>query len=635
MTLVEIEKSNPILPAMVFRTPIWCFVVYEVGQNEFSWMAEGKLGRTVIRVGSLTIDSINYGNAGQIDPMALPQKMFCQIGNIVYVRTENDNPVWVYYNPKYNSIIGFTDGKPCMIDGVVYKGGIDYIPQATDEADNLEYGKMKFTSENITLTNTKGEYDAVTNYFGNNVRVKSEIKGVLKGLYEYYIKNVKIKEDKTTFVCGDRRENLRQKIPEQRFTIEEYPKIKPELEGEIKQDVYGECEWVKCVCVDELDIYDDYGNLKQYRTFYAARKITHLKLIDTRPGYNNQILYGHAWIKQTQPESGGEVWTPCPVEYTDKPGEFRVNILYCMPPTWLGYDVPEVYEVRACGMFWAPDPWNPARPLDIIKELLLHYCRIPYDQYWYKLQEIESEIGGLAPIGIVYDGEIGVFEAIEKLQNASDYGFRFTADYNLLTARKDDNNRGPVGTIRITDIVDIGKAELDMQQENYATIIDVAYKRNYYHDIALHYEGRANRYDLLNVHGVEKIYKPETYLINENDARNKASRLESFYRKSRIMIKNIEVRNWPDLRVYDIVYIDLRIPLERKKELKQIAVLFEGPERENVVFGDWPGEKIFVNFGEEEPGYRGFGGILTCKVMSIKLDTDTGVNTLNLLEVGQ
>jgi len=650
MTLVEIERSARILPVMVYRTPIWCFKVYEMGHNDFSsWMGDGPLGRDVVKVGGIIINDVNYINAADTtDPMTLQQEQFCQIENIVYVRTKNDNPLWVYYKPRYNKIIGFSDEEQCEKDGVVYKSGMNYSPRISDEAENLEYGRMKFATENIDLINTKGEYDAVTDYFGNNIRVKSEINGSLENLYEYYIKNVKIKGDKTTFVCGDRREKLQQKVPNERFTVAEYPYMKPELEGEIKQDVYGECEWVKCVCIDELKIYKEgeSGDLKRDRTFYVARKITELHLV---------------WVKQTRPQGDDEtkrfsveIWTPCPVISFAK-GEFKLDITHCMPPTyvdedtgaegWEGHDVPEVYEVRACGVFWAPSTAG-AGPLDIIKELLWHYCKIPYDEYWYKQEEMVQEISSLAPIGIVYTQEFGVFEAIEKLQNASDYGFRFTTDYNLFTARKDDNTREPIGTIEIIDIVDIGEVELDMQVEHYATIVDIAYKRNYYQDTASHYEGKTNREDLLNVHGIEKVYAPETYLTNKEKAKEKADRLEAFFRKNRIMIKNLKVLNWPNLRVYDIVKVDLRIPIERKNELKQVAVLFDGPatgykeqsmKKESVIFGDWPAEKIITSFGEteREPAERYFGGVLTCKVMSVMLDTDTTTNTLNLLEVGE
>ena len=93
MTLVEIEKSFVILTATIYRTPIWRFVVYETGKPGFDWMGEGSLGRTAVKVGSLTINNIQYQNTYVTDPMTLQRKQFCQIKNKVYVRTEDDNPL--------------------------------------------------------------------------------------------------------------------------------------------------------------------------------------------------------------------------------------------------------------------------------------------------------------------------------------------------------------------------------------------------------------------------------------------------------------------------------------------------------------------------------------------------------------
>lgn len=151
---------------------------------------------------------------------------------------------------------------------------------------------MAFRNDNIELPNATGRYDNTVNYFGNNVRIRAEIGGTMRDLYEYYIKNIKVRAEKTTLVCGDRREKLSQKIPGARFTEEEYPKIKKELIGELKQDVYGTCEWINCTCVDALDIFlEDGATKKPYRTFYAARQIQRLTLVDDRPGKNGQVLH--------------------------------------------------------------------------------------------------------------------------------------------------------------------------------------------------------------------------------------------------------------------------------------------------------------------------------------------------------
>ena len=393
MILAEIEKSFIITAASCWRTPVWRFAVYETGAF-FPWFGSGVLGRNILKTGGVIINNISYTNRTSITSpeaaAALPQNSFCQIDNMVYVHNAGGLPLWLYYLPKYGVITGFTDGAPRVWNGVLYRSGLDWMPDISDKADSLEYGAMAFRSDTVELPNASGVYDDTVDYFGNNLRVRAEIRGEIRDLYEYYIRNVKVRAEKTSFICGDRREKLSQKIPGARFTREEYPRIKKELAGELKQDVYGACEWIKCVCTDEMDVYaeEEAGDgdppLKEYRSFYAARKITALRLSDDRPNHNGEMKESHVWIKQTQgpaaddearPEPG-ERWTPCPVRSIDhEKGEFTVDIKYCMPP-WTGHDVPEVWEVRACGVFWTPEGGTEARPLDIIKELLGHYCGI-------------------------------------------------------------------------------------------------------------------------------------------------------------------------------------------------------------------------------------------------------------------
>ena len=86
--LLEIEKSSFALPAVVYRTPIWCFTVYEIGEPAFDWMGEGKLGRAAVKVGSVIVNNVVYTNAyNTADPMDLQRKHFCQIGNTEYTVT--------------------------------------------------------------------------------------------------------------------------------------------------------------------------------------------------------------------------------------------------------------------------------------------------------------------------------------------------------------------------------------------------------------------------------------------------------------------------------------------------------------------------------------------------------------------
>jgi hypothetical protein len=171
--------------------------------------------------------------------------------------------------------------------------------------------------------------------------------------------------------------------------------------------------------------------------------------------------------------------------------------------------------------------------------------------------------------------------------------------------------------------------------EYYATIIDVAYARNYYRETSLHYEGRTNREDMLILYGVDKVYAPETCLVDKTAATHKADRLEAFFKTPRAVISNIPVINHPGLRVYDIITVDLRIPIEQHGVPYQAAVLCGGEPRESVLFGTYPEEIIRLDTGDDDgESRRIFGGVITCKVMSVSLDIQTAVNTISVLEVG-
>jgi hypothetical protein len=600
MVLLEIERQERILTAICYRPGLWSFTVYETGAW-FDWFSTPRLDRVAVTIGTLYANNTYYTKRPDIT--SPPEKTstlnvneFCQIGNTVYARSEADNPLWLYPLPRVGVIEGHSDERKTVIDGILYNPDIDYIPEITDEADDLEYGTMEFKSETITLKNTAGHYDqAITKYFGSKVRVRLDDGAAIHDLYEYYVKNAEVGLTEVSFKCGDPRERLRQQIPGRVFNREEFPYIKEDLLGEPMRDAYGRCEWVPCVCVDDMQIYADTDNsvLKDYRTFYIARKIISLTLRDTRPDKNN-TLYDHVWIKQTQPDSGGEVWTPCQIEKAQSDfshGLIRIMQDYCMPLIQNKDNMPEVYEVCACGVFGLLEAQS--TPFHIIQELLLHYCGIPQTATYYD-NEMSTELTGLKPVGVVYDENISVFEAIEMLQDASNDGLQFMTKYTKWTARKDNDLRTVTAAIKWWEIVNIGDIRLDMNIENYKTIVKVPFAHNWYKDSADIYSGENNRESQLSVHGVDSIYEAQSFLTDKAAAVSKADALEQRFKRNRVSIEGLEVLNHPWLRVYDIVTVDLSLPEEG----------------------------------------RHFGGTLKCKVMGVKLNLKTLVNTLNLLETG-
>jgi hypothetical protein len=572
------------------------FTVYETGTWELPFGSQGAGDRMRTKVGTLYVNTFYYTRRDNISTSAqvanLLIREFCQIDGTIYLRNDSDNPLWLYRMPYVGKIQGLTDERSLPLADIVYTPDIDYVPAVSDSADNLQYGAMQFKSETLTLRNNAGRYDAMLEYFGSKLRVQWLDGATIHPLYEYYVKNVEIGLAEVKLTCGDPREKLRQKVPGRVFTREAFPKIREEVLGEPMRDAYGKCEWLPCVCVDELDIYEEDGvTPKQYRTFYAARVINNLSLLDTRPGQNGKQENNSVWVKMTQTldNAVSEVWTPQAIETAGSDfahGFFRLPIARCIPATWLTDNVPEVYEVCACGYFGGS-----TTPYDIIRELLWHYCGTPKTDDYYT-PEMQTELAALKPVGIVYADDVSVFEAIEQLQDASDFGFRFMPQFTKWSARRDANTRPVTATIKWWEIVDIGAVLLDMNIDTYTTIVQVPFARNWHKDTADVYSGDTNRAALLETHGVDSVYDANSYLTNKSDAQAKAAHLEAFFKKNRISIRGLAVLHHPWLRVYDIVTVDLRLP----------------------------------TLG------RTFGGTLTCKVMGVHLDLRTLVNTLDLIE---
>jgi hypothetical protein len=699
MNLIEVEKSSLLLNPVCHVPGIWACVLFEDGQF-FPWFRGFIIGEYQA-IGSLSIDGFYYTKVDNYEDLNYADRRFCQVNNILYIRADENLPLWLFYFPKYNSISGYTDDEPFVdpSNRVFYRTGVDYVPAIKDQADNLEYAALKLKSENIKFINASGEYDSMFDYFGNTIRVihidgivrqvaslileraegmaaagaikreraigairREGVNGTLvlgrKELAEFYIKNIKVKAKETTFVCGDKREKLQGKVPGRAFTKDQFGYIDSEYIGETMPDVYGHCTWIECFPVDTMRIYNPNGAFRRIRTFYVARSITKLEIIDTRqyipdpnpvavmkykpnPNYG-LYLENYVWVKKTSAD-GYENWVPQPVNIAESDfehGILALNISACMPPLpssgaegW-GTDLPDIYPVYASGHFQAPDT-----PLAIIKDLIAFYCRVPYDSYSYNITEIEAEIGALSKIGVVFNGNEKVFDCIAKLQNSSDYGFQFKSEFNRFTARRDDNERPISAVITRAEIVDIASCSIDMNATNYATIIDVSHQHDYMNGTDLHIIDERNRPRLLLHYEVDKTYADPSLLKEEADARRKADYLTRFFSKTRFSINDVQVVGHPDLKVYDIVTVDLRIERDKKEELGVLASLFGSESAESLAFGeDLPVNVIPLDIkrsaSEDYERFRDFGGVLTCKVMSVELDLKTMTNKISLLEVG-
>jgi len=151
-----------------------------------------------------------------------------------------------------------------------------------------------------------------------------------------------------------------------------------------------------------------------------------------------------------------------------------------------------------------------------------------------------------------------IFEQIERLQNASNYGFRFvvTAD-GKFDIKVDDINRSVSKTYQsICNISDSTPAERDFTE--YATSIKVYYNIDLSSGNGPYVIVDTYETDTFNKYRVKKQLEYKSLLTSQSDAESKGDLIALDYSEARNKI-TFELETIERLEQYDIVQIDLSV----------------------------------------------------------------------------
>jgi hypothetical protein len=666
------------LAAQCYDTPIWYVVIWSAQDRVLPFFQKADIPTVQTGISELIIDNIYYGSVSSLQDLYSTQNAFWydSANGLCYFHNANHNPAWLYYLPKYNIIYGFTTGQQRKIGDILYSAGALSLPQVKTTADDLEYAQMKFKTGSFTLPNTKGEYDEAADFLGNEFALKHLMPGASTPVedFVYYVKDIKLKLESASLTLGDKRERLGYKVANEYYTQTDYPDAEETSNGQpmesgynsgnvwgtVKQDVYGWCKNIPAVCVDAAAIYQSgsSGALKTTRTFRVARKITQITSIE---------------VKMTQPDDSEvsgqtkEVWTDqwklhqsqISVDYAN--GTFTMPISLCMPATaadgsgWPSSDdVPDVYDVRVTGNFhpgYVVSGVTGSTALAVMLELFRYYAQTDWNAANATVFNKTGLLAELAPlsqkIGVMWDSETDLYQAIESLQSGCVKGWQFLTDgQGRFTARVDNNNRAAWGDITSLDITNLDEVEIDMNTDNYATRINIAYQNDYNSDADdpyLHVINDTYREDILGIFHIDKTYPSnsdgdagglQTLLYNKADAETKASLLADYFSKLRQTISGIKLfgEKWLDLKIYDIVNVDLTQTYNRTT-IAQRYVTIGRAKSEQIVNADID-RRYTIALRRQNTITRKFGGVIRCKVMSTNIDLKNCVNTVSLLFVG-
>jgi len=282
-------------------------------------------------------------------------------------------------------------------------------------------------------------------------------------------------------------------------------------------------------------------------------------------------------------------------------------------------------------------------PRDIIEDIMYKYAYVPYDNACY-LDEFEKELFqlGFYKIGVMFDKSISVYEAIEKLQAGCHRGFQFQVHDNRFTVRVDSPDRIERPAISHLEILNLNEVEVDWNASLYGTYTNIGYAYNYSEKAYRRFIDKKSRLEILALHRLDKEWNAETLLADEEGAKRKSNIMLEDFAELRPIIRNIKLsgekwlgleKDFPELRIYDIMYIDFSIPGDEIDKYPQHLIrLIKEVGEEKVVSIETDTDEYVVMCTDEKdaPSKRDFMGRLRCQVIGITTDTKSGITTIDV-----
>jgi hypothetical protein len=685
VVLAEIEQSNLLLTPTVYITPVWKYALWvEHYEQTLPFMAETDNYPHVKRkVTNVIIDQEEYLTAISIEDCRTKEKSYRLEGADLYIHFTNHNPPFLFLSQKYGIINGYSNNGVFAFDDILYLPLLKDVSAITDSVDPLEYARMRFNSANYTFNNSYGEFDGISNIFGNEFNIlvgkKGQVYEQYRKLIQYYISNISIDLNQASFEVKDKRERLSFKAPNTYYTKEAYPNIDDKYVDKVIQDAYGHCFGVPAVCIDEKDVYltghipgeeiNSNEGMKPYRSFKFARRITSLdkKLteVQDKTGATHTVLLTQLFSKMRD-----DTWTqhepyknvagfPDGIDYVNGIVFLESVAVFPLKDNTAYYDpTKKVYDVRADGLFtpqavplsvklengtFVPISIPQNTPGAIIIDLLAYYAGIPFHPDNYDIVEFNDEVKKLSPVGIVLDKERDIYEIIEDLQNGSLVGFQFMGKFNVFTARLDNPNRAALLDINASEILNLDEVTVDFNADLYASYTDICYGKSYTpdkdEDEYQHVINKSQRQKILDIHRLEKAYEIETLLPDEANAALKGELILEDFSEIRPVISGIKLFGFDNfnVRVYDIVFINFTMKGEEfdalPHHIARLLARLSGEQEwhtyrsgrpEYHVVRTPPSRKKITRYG------RDFIGKIRCQIVNREIDPNTGIVTISV-----
>jgi hypothetical protein len=525
--------------------------------------------------------------------------------SILYIHFKDHNIPSNFISLKLSIFNGYSYGKSILYGGGMTFPIITSIPDIEDSADNLIYQKMKFMSGSITMDNSIGIFDKLTQIFGNNISLFKFKNDKLELMREFFINSYDIGLNSIKLSVKDRRSKLTFKAPNTFYTLEEFPFIDENLINNVIQDAYGYCRNIKGTCINRYEVYkgpshqsgleEDNFNFNDDFIFKFARTITSIKKVEVEksgvwievfPGLGidgNDDRKSPDYYRKPNPHPiqlvVRDVYNKdilIPINEANKnnlpTNDGRISIYWLQAikdnPGHLGSRNGNAEKVRMTGIFV-----NKNTVGEVVQDLLLYYGQLPHNESYFDSAEWDEEmVRAWNEVGICLDKQDNVYNWIEKLQNGSQLGFQLSMVKNLFSVRLDYANRNETFNINAASIMNRDELIAEFNGDSYATTAKINYSEDYSeNDVWKTLINDSKRNAILDIYKFEKEYENNCYLVSETDAFNKSEIILETFMNVHPIIKGIKLGGLfeNEIKLYSTGFIDFTFYLPNSMKVIQ------------------------------------------------------------------
>jgi hypothetical protein len=432
---------------------------------------------------------------------------------------------------KYGEVRGATDEGVVYLDDIEYLPLVKSIPSIAQSADLAEYDRLAFITGTIEYLNLNAIFDYLINenIYGNSIFSKRLPSGGtsrtdLVDLAAFFIEDYDFTLAALKIAIQDKRKAQNITIPSLLFSATDYPDIDPNIAGNPVPLAYGTIRVSKAYPIDS----EAEGDV----TFRQAQALVGVGTV--------QVLVGETWTTVT-PSSSTAATGTFTLDYEDcrEEGAIDGTVLEC-----------RVLASEGIANTYASD---------VIKDLNDRELNITYNASNYDTTEWEAEETALTPIGVLFDTEIKLYDAIRQIQAGSNVGFRYEiAADGRRTIRIDDWDRTKTMHVYKEEIHNIDSIPVESEKDLLAAEVKINYAQDYYSGDFLSYLYDDEKETIYTEYGQQPRSIIDTLLTNETNAQARA--LWTFARYSTIpRVAKLELHGerFLTLRIYDIISAEL------------------------------------------------------------------------------